>query len=359
MLVLEEFSEPYLEDKEENTKVTALEKILRGNKASASMVCGYEGSGKHSFVYRVLSKLREHSSCKIVEINSVEILKNNNLAIEQLRNIMRMISIVEVRESTKIVIGEVVSITDDKIHLRTRDMESVFEIGTKIKDELRNERVFVGDIIKIYKEFGFVTRVGRVKDPASNGDNPLVNLTAEGECIRNEMVPTILSLDELDIINYNEKAEDNLYANIYISERIQNEVDRNVCKWLKETKATFSRGVVIINGCEMFNEESIRLIFDLRSCLFSPHFILIYNGVPQFESIGEFRFLINPKIPREIIKLKATHYSVDMSEEVLILLSELSSKLSITKILAIMKSAIYKNIITYESLNRILSLFDF
>lgn len=347
----------YVENEEEIVKIKSFERNLKSKKSSINLVYGYNNSGKHSFVYKTLSNIKEENS-KIIEISSSEIIEENKIISKKLQKILRLSSTITVKETTKIVIGEVVSIIDNKLYLRTRDMETVFEIGFRLKEELQKERVVEGDIIQIYKEYGYVTRIGKVKDvlPSNIGS---MNGLVEGECIRNEHITTNLSLDELDIINCNENGEDNLYKNIYVSERIQNEVDKSVNKWIKETKAFFTRGFLIINNSELLNNENFENIVELSKIFFSPHIILIFNGIPEFENKGELRFFIQPKNYKEIIKMNAEDNNITINDDALEILVKLTSKIPLTKILNILNAANISNVVSFESINRILFLYDF
>lgn len=79
---------------------------------------------------------------------------------------------VRIREESEIIEGEVVEIQYDRpsistaskvgrITLKTTDMETVYDLGTKMVECLSKEKVQSGDIITIDKATGKISRLGR------------------------------------------------------------------------------------------------------------------------------------------------------------------------------------------------------
>ena len=103
-----------------------------------------------------MKNIMKNYDYEIIKISSTDFLSKFEILVK----IIRKSVIIEFNEDLKIVEGELTSVTSNKLTLKTVDMESVFDIGIKIKQELDRERVNVGDIIKIYKESEFICRIG-------------------------------------------------------------------------------------------------------------------------------------------------------------------------------------------------------
>ncbi|KAG6848052.1 RuvB-like protein 2 [Arthromyces matolae] len=78
---------------------------------------------------------------------------------------------VRIKEETEIIEGEIVEIQIDrsltgatktgKLTIKTTDMETIYDLGTKMIDALSKEKVLAGDVISIDKTSGKVTKLGR------------------------------------------------------------------------------------------------------------------------------------------------------------------------------------------------------
>jgi RuvB-like protein 2 len=78
---------------------------------------------------------------------------------------------VRIKEETEVIEGEVVEVQIDrsltgatktgKLTIKTTDMETVYDLGTKMIDALSKEKVLAGDVVAIDKTAGRVTKLGR------------------------------------------------------------------------------------------------------------------------------------------------------------------------------------------------------
>jgi DNA helicase TIP49 (TBP-interacting protein) len=268
-----------------------ISRLVNSERNVCTALIGPKGSGKHSLLASVLrGELFQEK--KINTIHSKELLLAADKSIgtteklvlneELLIKVLRSTSTIKTKEQLKIIEGEVVSISFDKIHLKTMDMDSIFDVGVRMGKEIQRERVCVGDVIKIYKESCFITRQGRASSHNGSFRSELLPIVPvpEGECIKNEIIETVMSIDEIDTINYKENGEEYLYSTQLISEQIQLEVDKKIYKWIKEGKATFLRGVIIIDDCEQLSEEIIQKIQNISNLEYSPNIFLIFNQSP-------------------------------------------------------------------------------
>lgn len=173
----------------------------------------------------------------------------------------------------------VISITNDKIQLKTRDMEFVFDVGTRMRNELERERECIGDIVKINKENCFATKQGRsdVRNASSRPDIlPELGLPV-GECIKSEIARTTLNLNEPDALNLQKNGEECIYENIYIGEYIRDEVDKKVVKLLKEGKAEPDRGLLVVGGCDSLTGTEVERIISLSNGILHPTIFLKFD----------------------------------------------------------------------------------
>ena len=77
-----------------------------------------------------------------------------------------------IKEETEIIEGEVVEIEIDrpaaggaaktgKLTLKTTEMETVYDLGTKMIESLDREKVSSGDVVSIDKASGKISKLGR------------------------------------------------------------------------------------------------------------------------------------------------------------------------------------------------------
>lgn len=267
---VEDIPTKYLNMPRMSTQHQILSRILDMDQGETITITGPKGSGKRSF----LKKLLEDNKIEAFFIDGSEISTDGRLDLNKFTKAIRSTVSIEIKENLKIVEGEVTLITYDRLQLKTRDMESVFNIGIRMRRELERERVCVGDIIRIYKESCFITRLGRSSDKAlsTRSDSlPRIPLP-EGECIKTDNIVSILTLDEFDAIN---SGENNLYTDGLASKYIRDDVDRKIQILLKENKAILKRRALVIYGCEEQDVELFERI--LSPAVFNPSIFLIFD----------------------------------------------------------------------------------
>ncbi len=92
-----------------------------------------------------------------------------------------------------------------KLTMKTTDMETVYDLGHKMVEQVFKEKVSAGDVIQIDKASGKISRLGRAFSRARDYDatGPQTKFVAcpEGEIQkRKEQVHTV-TLHEIDVIN--------------------------------------------------------------------------------------------------------------------------------------------------------------
>lgn len=136
----------------------------------AILLAGEPGTGKTAIAMGIAQSLGNDTpftSLAASEIYSLEMSKT-----EALTQAFRKSIALKIKEESEIICGEVVEIkierslsgTGDKIGsitLKTTDMETVYELGTKMINAIAKEKISAGDVITIDKANGKITRLGR------------------------------------------------------------------------------------------------------------------------------------------------------------------------------------------------------
>jgi RuvB-like protein 2 len=148
-----------------------LEMIKEGKIAGrAVLIAGTPGTGKTAIAMGMAQALgvdTPFTSMAGSEIYSLEMNKT-----EALTQAFRKSIGVRIREETEIIEGEVVEVQIDrpasgtgakvgKITLKTTEMETIYDLGTKMIESVIKEKVQAGDVITIDKATGKITKLGR------------------------------------------------------------------------------------------------------------------------------------------------------------------------------------------------------
>jgi len=317
------------------------------------MAISGRGCGRHTLLAMALQETRRQG----YSIDVDEIRDRGVVCAQKLHRIIRSVAAVVVKEQQKIVEGEVVAMTNSKIQLKTRDMESEFEIGVRMRRELERERVCIGDIVKIYKESCFVVRLGKASDKNDGSRPDLLPkvVPPEGECIKNETVHTRLTLNELDVLNLKDNGEEYLYSDIDVNEYIREEVDKKIFKLLKERKAVLERGALVIDGCDSLTREEIKTVISLCAGVLQPVVFLIFDRDPLHEMAGVVHLRLSPYSSSEIREiLKARTAALGIDDETMELLP---AELGLSWAIKVVRASSTGGSVSSSEVKRILSVF--
>lgn len=146
------------------------------------------------------------------EVFSLEMSKT-----EALTQSLRKSIGVQILEETEVMEGEVVEIQIDTVNkkgglektgrltLCTTDMETVYDLGSKMIEMLSKEKITSGDVITIDKSTGKITKLGRSysrsRDYDAMGSTMRFVQCPEGELMKRKEVVHTVSLHEIDVIN--------------------------------------------------------------------------------------------------------------------------------------------------------------
>jgi RuvB-like protein 2 len=161
---------------------------------------------------RQLGESTPFTSMSASEVFSLEMSKT-----EALTQALRKSIGIQILEETEVMEGEVVEVQIDtvakkggmektgRLTLCTTDMETVYDLGTKMIDMLSKEKITAGDVITIDKASGKITKLGRSfsrsRDYDAMGSTTRFVQCPEGELMKRKEVVHNVSLHEIDVIN--------------------------------------------------------------------------------------------------------------------------------------------------------------
>ncbi|EPR78584.1 TIP49 domain protein, partial [Spraguea lophii 42_110] len=322
------------------SNVKKLNKIYNIMNNNTYIIYGEKDTGKSAFIQTLENKIyidsselmkyynntntyntninNTHTNTYNTNINNTHTTNTNTITnieskiYSELLNIIRSCITITLTEPTTKIIGEVVDISS-KLTLRTKDMESIFSIGDKMLEELKNQRITKGDIIAINKYDGTVEKKGRIDMNGIEGIDTQIVEEPEGEIIRNENEIKNITLYEMDIINYNNNNMSGNRGNVMggnvvngnnntmngnttynninnnITDEIREDVDNRIQDWIEEGNSIIDSKVLIIDNASKEIIEIIRNIktrYKIKILLFTNDYNSIYDSRdnPSYDS---------------------------------------------------------------------------
>ena len=154
--------------------------------------------------------------------------------------------------------------------MKTTDMVTVYDLGSKMIDALSKEKVLAGDVVSIDKSSGKITKVGRsfarARDYDAMGADVCFFIPAafsgpnlvyshqtkfvqcpEGEVQKRKEVVHTVSLHEIDVINSRTQGFLALFAGDTgeIKPELRDQINTKIGEWKEEGKAEIVPGVSI------------------------------------------------------------------------------------------------------------------
>lgn len=301
----------------------------------AILLAGKPGSGKTAIAMGLAQALGEDTPFTAIagsEIFSLEMSKT-----EALTQAFRRSIGVRIMEETELIEGEVVEIqvdeptaTGDKtgrLTLCTTEMETVYDLGTKMIEALQKEKVSAGDVITIDKASGRITKLGRSftrsRDYDAMGAQTRFVQCPEGELQKRKEVVHTVSLHEIDVINSRQQGFLALFAGDTgeIKAEVREQIDQKVAEWREEGKATIVPGVLFIDEVHMLDIECFSWLNRALESELAPVLIIATN--------------------RGFAKIRGTHYKsphgipIDLLDRLMIISTVPYSEAEIQRILEI------------------------
>lgn len=269
-----------------------LQMIKEGKIAGrAVLVAGPPSTGKTAIAMGMAQSLG--SDVPFTTIAASEIFSLDLSKTEALTQAFRKSIGVRIKEETELIEGEVVEIQVDrsvtsghkqgKLTIKTTDMETVYELGSKMIDSLTKEKVIAGDVVSIDKASGKITKLGRSyarsRDyDAMSADTKFVQCP-EGELQKRKEVVHTVSLHEIDVINSRTQGFLALFSGDTgeIRHEVRDQINSKVAEWREEGKAEFVPGVLFIDEVHMLDIECFSFINRALEDELSPIVIMATN----------------------------------------------------------------------------------
>jgi RuvB-like protein 2 len=328
----------------------------------AIMISGQPGTGKTALAMGMAKALGEDTPFTMMggsEIFSLEMSKT-----EALTQAFRRSIGVRIREESEIIEGEVVEIEIEKtevgmvpksgrIIMKTTDMETVYDLGTKMIESIQKEQISAGDVITIDKSTGRVSLIGRSfsrnRDYDAIGPNTRFVQCPEGELQRRKEVVHTMSLHDIDVINSRTQGFMALFAGDTgeIKQEVRDQIDAKIAEWREEGKAEIVPGVLFVDEVHMLDIECFSFLNRAIESDTAPILIMATNrgittirgsdyksphGVP-IDLLD--RMLIISTKPyseseiRQIIDIRAEEEDVDLSDDAKELLTRIAMETSL------------------------------
>ncbi|PIO74349.1 TIP49 protein [Teladorsagia circumcincta] len=267
--------------------------VQSGNIAGRGvLIYGQRGTGKTAIamgIAKALGKDTPFVSMSASEIFSVDMSKS-----EALTQSFRKAIGVRIKEETEVLEGEVVSIEMDrpatgvgpkvgKLSLKTTDMETIYDLGSKMVDQCIKERICAGDVIQIDKSSGRVSRIGRSATRSHDYD-AMGPQTKFVPCPKGEIQTTretvhTVCLHDIDVINSRSQGFLALFTGDTgeIKSEVRDQINKKVAEWREEGKAAIQPGVLFIDEAHLLDLECFSFLNRAMESDLSPLLIMATN----------------------------------------------------------------------------------
>ncbi|TKX27441.1 RuvB-like helicase 1 [Elsinoe australis] len=325
----------------------------------AILIAGPPSTGKTAIAIGMSKGLGEDvpfTTLASSEIFSLEMSKT-----EALEQAFRKSIGVRIKEETEVIEGEVVEIQIDrsvtggnkqgKLTIKTTDMETLYDMGTKMIDSMTREKVMAGDVISIDKASGRITKLGRSytrsRDYDAMGPDTKFVQCPDGELqVRREIVHTV-SLHEIDVINSRTQGFLALFSGDTgeIRSEVRAQINTKVAEWREEGKATIVPGVLFIDEIHMLDAECFSFVNRALEDELAPIVIMASNrGLSRVRGTKETitphglppdlldRLVIistekyGPQEISDILTIRAQEEEIDLTADALALLSKIGEE---------------------------------
>eukprot|EP00117_Sycon_ciliatum_P034604 scpid67940/ scgid1176/ RuvB-like 2; Reptin len=322
----------------------------------ACLVAGQPGTGKTAIAMGMAQSLG--ADVPFISISGSEIFSLEMSKTEALTQAFRKAIGVRIKEESEIIEGEVVEIVIDrpasgtgaktgKLTLKTTEMETVYDLGTKMIESLTKEKVHAGDIITIDKATGKCSKLGRsftrARDYDAMGPQTKFVQCPEGELQKRREVVHTVSLHEIDVINSRTQGFLALFSGDTgeIKSEVREQINAKVAEWREEGKGEIVAGVLFIDEVHMLDMECFSFLNRALESDMAPILVLATNrGITRIRGTQYTsphgipldlldRLLIihtqpyDEKELRKILQIRCEEEDVEMSEDALSVLTKI------------------------------------
>jgi len=332
----------------------------------AILLAGKPGTGKTAIAMGLAQELGEDTpftSMSGSEVFSLEMSKT-----EALTQAFRKSIGIRILEETEVIEGEVVEIQVDtaigekgkgglektgRLTLCTTEMETVYDLGTKMIEALTKEKVSAGDVITIDKASGKISKLGRSfsrsRDYDAMGGQTRFVQCPEGELQKRKEVVHTVSLHEIDVINSRQQGFLALFTGDTgeIKAEVREQIDGKVAEWREEGRATIVPGVLFIDEVHMLDMECFSFLNRALESDMAPVLVIATNrGISKIRGTDYKsphgipldlldRLMIVSTVPYEqeeihsILKVRCEEEDVEMADDALELLTRIGMETSL------------------------------
>ncbi|KAL3680937.1 hypothetical protein R1sor_023893 [Riccia sorocarpa] len=329
----------------------------------AVLLAGQPGTGKTAIAMGMAKALGEEAPFAMMagsEIFSLEMSKT-----EALTQAFRKAIGVRIKEETEIIEGEVVEVSIDKpassgaasksgkLTLKTTEMETVYDLGSKMIENLNKQKIQSGDIVTIDKASGKITKLGRSfarsRDYDAMGPQTKFVQCPDGELQKRKEVVHVVSLHEIDVINSRSQGFLALFAGDTgeIRPEVREQIDGKVAEWREEGKADIVPGVLFIDEVHMLDIECFSFLNRALEQDMAPILVVATNrGITRIRGTNYKsphgipidlldRLLIITTQPyceeeiRQILDIRCEEEDVEMTDEARDLLTKIGHETSL------------------------------
>ncbi|XP_066999073.2 ruvB-like 2 [Anabrus simplex] len=340
-----------------------LEMIKEGKIAGrAVLLAGQPGTGKTAIAMGIAQALgpdTPFTSMAGSEIYSLEMSKT-----EALTQAIRKSIGVRIKEETEIIEGEVVEIQVDrpatgvgakvgKLTLKTTEMETMYDLGTKMIEALMKEKVQAGDVITVDKATGKISRLGRsftrARDYDATGPQTRFVQCPEGELQKRKEVVHTVTVHEVDVINSRTHGFLALFSGDTgeIKAEVREQINAKVAEWREEGKAEIVPGVLFIDEVHMLDIECFSFLNRALENDMAPVVIMATNrGITRIRGTNYKsphgipidlldRMIIVSTSPyeekelKEILKIRCEEEDCEISDDALLVLTRIALETSL------------------------------
>lgn len=340
-----------------------LEMIKEGKIAGrAVLIAGTPGTGKTAIAMAMSQSLGSDTPFTVMSASEIYSLEMNKT--EALMQAFRKSIGVRIREETEIIEGEVVEVQIDrpasgsgakvgKITLKTTEMETIYDLGTKMIESVIKEKVQAGDVITIDKATGKITKLGRsftrARDYDATGAQTRFVQCPEGELQKRKEVVHTVTLHEIDVINSRTQGFLALFSGDTgeIKPEVRDQINSKVSEWREEGKAEIAPGVLFIDEVHMLDIECFSFLNRALEDDMAPVVIMATNrGITRIRGTNYKsphgmpidlldRMIIIPTTSyseeelRQILKIRCEEEDCEMSDDALKVLTRLARESSL------------------------------
>merc|ERR1712018_738724 len=340
-----------------------LEMIKEGKIAGkACLIAGAPGTGKTAIAMGIAQSLgpdTPFTSMAGSEIYSLEMNKT-----EALTQAFRKSIGVRIKKETEIIEGEVVEIQIDrpatgtgakvgKLTLKTTEMETIYDLGTKMIESVIKEKEQAGDVITIDKATGKITKLARsftrARDYDATGAQTRFVQCPEGELQKRKEVVHTVTLHEIDVINSRTQGFLALFSGDTgeITSEVRAQINKRVAEWREEGKAEIAPGVLFIDEVHMLDIECFSFLNRALEDDMAPIVIMATNrGITKIRGTNYKsphgipidlldRLIIIPTTPysetdlKTILKIRCEEEDCEIEADGLSVLSKIAAEASL------------------------------